>query len=161
MCLKYFCWAGLSLYALLSVADWALTYALLRAHPGAVESNPVAAAFLEQHGWGGLALFKFAVVLVFTAAVVMILRRRPAVAAGVVGFGCAALLWVTTYSHGLLAQAHREAAEQAAAEWPSPKKARPGEGVLDILARCWVTEETTATPPPTRSAALSRRLPTP
>jgi hypothetical protein len=104
MSLKRCCWAGLGLYAGLSVADWLLTFALLNTNPQAFESNPLAAACLERHGWGGLAVFKAVGVLVFAAAVVLLVRRRPPVAAGVVALGCAVLLAVTGYSHQLLAQ---------------------------------------------------------
>ena len=55
---RVYCWAGLALYAVLSVADLGLTAALLRANGGAYESNPVAAACLERHGWNGLAAYK-------------------------------------------------------------------------------------------------------
>ena len=157
MFVKFLCWAGLGLYALLSVADWTLTFALLRAHPGAVESNPFAAAFLEQYGWRGLALYKTAVVVVFVASVVMIFRRRPAVATAVVALGCAALLWVTTYSHGLLTAAHREAADLAAAEWPPPKQPLASDP-NDLPDRCWFAPEKLS---PTRTAAAPRRLPAP
>ncbi|MBA4065949.1 MAG: hypothetical protein C0501_19970 [Isosphaera sp.] len=105
---KWCCWAGLGLYAGLSVADWALTFALLKTNPLAFESNPLAAACLEEHGWGGLAVFKAAGVAVFAGAVVLLARRRPPVAAGVVAVGCAVLLAVTGYSHRLLAQSDPE-----------------------------------------------------
>ena len=142
MYLKCFCWSGLGLYAILSVADWMLTFALLSAHPGAVESNPLAAACLEQHGWDGLALYKLGGVVVFTAAVVLIIRRRPRVAAGVVALGCSVLLWVTTYSHSLLCDAHREAAERERGEWPSPMGPRlTASDDFGIPQRCWFADE--------------------
>lgn len=102
---------GLGLYALLSVADFQLTSALLRANDGAYESNPVAAACLEQHGWDGLAVYKFAGVLVFAAALFLLIRHNPKAGAGVVTLGCVVLLSVTTYSQELLLDAHRENAE--------------------------------------------------
>ena len=104
MYVKCFFWAGLGLYALLSVADWMLTFALLRIHPGAVESNPLAAACLDLHGWRGLALYKLGGVLVFAAAAVLILRRRPAIAAGVVEPRLRCPSVGHGYSHGLLCQ---------------------------------------------------------
>ncbi len=108
---RAYCWAGLALYALLSVADLKLTAALLRANGGAYESNPVAAACLEQHGWRGLAAYKAAGVVAFAGALLLLVRRRPKAGASVVTFGCLVLLSVTTYSHGLLVDSHRQNAE--------------------------------------------------
>ena len=109
-----YCWAGLGLYVVLSAADFGLTWVLLKMNPSAVESNPVAAEWLARFGWGGLAVFKAATVLVFVGAVVVILRRRRAVVgAGVVTFGCAALLAVTVYSGGLIGDTHDEHASPA------------------------------------------------
>jgi hypothetical protein len=118
MRLKLAVWLGLVFYTFLSVTDWMMTHALLRMHPGAVESNPLASACLELYGWNGLAFYKVGGVLVFVGAVFLLARRRPAVAAGVVAFGCAVLLWVTSYTHTLICEAHRESAEIAAsATW--------------------------------------------
>jgi hypothetical protein len=103
-----FCAIGFTVYALLSVADLKLTAALLDANPGAYESNPFAAACLEQHGWHGLALYKAAGVAAFAGAVFLLARRRPKVAAAVVTFGCSVLVAVTTYSHELIVDAHRQ-----------------------------------------------------
>jgi hypothetical protein len=160
MRVKCFFWAGLGLYALLSVADWMLTFALLRIHPGAVESNPLAAACLEQHGWRGLALYKTGGVLVFTAAVVLLLRRRPAIATSVVGAGCAALLWVTIYSHGLLCQAHREAEDRAHDfAWQEAERRRGTEREsMAVPERCWFAG---AKRPPTSPNAVASRQPAP
>jgi hypothetical protein len=93
---------GAGLYAVLSVTDWVLTYSLLNLHPAAVEANPVAAACLERHGWDGLALYKVGSVLMFLGAVVLLTRRRPALAAAVVTTGCVVLLGVTLYTHVLI-----------------------------------------------------------
>lgn len=108
MGMRIYCWLALGVYAFLSVADFKLTSALLRANGGAYESNPVAAACLEQHGWNGLAIYKTAGVLAFAGAMFLLIRHRPQVGAGVVTLGCAVLLTVTTYSQGLLADTHRE-----------------------------------------------------
>jgi hypothetical protein len=108
---RAYCWVGLVTYALLSVVDFRFTSALLRANGGAYESNPVAAACLEQHGWRGLALYKAAGVVAFTGSLILLIRHRPKAGAGVVTFGCLVLLSVTTYSHGLLRDSHRENAE--------------------------------------------------
>jgi hypothetical protein len=90
------------------VADLQLTAALLTANSGAYESNPFAAACLEQYGWHGLAMYKAAGVVAFAGAVFLLVQRRPKVAAGVVTFGCAVLVAVTTYSHGLIVDSHRQ-----------------------------------------------------
>jgi uncharacterized protein DUF5658 len=100
--------AGLALFALLSATDFAQTYALISQSDGGVyEANPVAGAWLERHGWGGLAAFKVGAVAVFTGAAALLLVRRPKAGAGVMALGCAALLSVTIYSSQLLAAARR------------------------------------------------------
>lgn len=122
MRLKAYCAVGLGVYALLSAADLLLTFTLLRVNVFAYESNPAAAACLRHHGWGGLALFKAGGVLLFTGAVVLLLvRRRPGVAAGVVTFGCATLLAVTFYSHGLI----REVRAEVDADWDAAWGRKP------------------------------------
>jgi hypothetical protein len=136
MLLKFVVWTGLGAFALLSATDWVMTFTLLRLHPGAVEANPFAAACLERYGWDGLALYKFAGVFVVIAAVVLIERRRPSVAAGVVAMGCAVLLSVTVYTHQLICESHREARERAEdAAWPKPP-AR-AEARSAVPERCW------------------------
>jgi hypothetical protein len=138
MRLKLVVGLGLALYALLSATDWLMTFALLRLHPGAVEANPLAAACLEQHGWNGLALYKVGGVLVFVGSVILLARRRPKVAVGVVALGCAALLTVTVYTHGLLCEAHRDAVERSQdAAWPKPKPGTKPESASPIPDRCW------------------------
>ncbi len=103
---------GLAIFAVLSVTDFIQTYALISGSDGAVyEANPVANAWLERHGWNGLAAFKVGVVLVFTATAVLITLRRPRAGAGVIALGCAALLVVTLYSHQLLARSEQHRRE--------------------------------------------------
>lgn len=154
MRVKCVCWVGLAFYAFLSVLDWLLTFALLRLHPGAVESNPLAAEWLSRFGWHGLALYKIAGVLVFFAAVVLILRRKPSVAAVVVTCGCATLVWVTIYSHGLVCQAHREAVAEYQTIWPKPNPAKvANEYEFGAPAQCWFTSEPRQVP--VRSAATN------
>ncbi|QJW92881.1 DUF5658 family protein [Frigoriglobus tundricola] len=152
MCLKLAVWMGLGLYALLSATDWMMTHALLKLHPDAVEANPIAAACLDLHGWDGLALFKVGGVLMFLGAVFLLVRRRPAVAAGVVAIGCSVLLSVTVYTHSLILQAHREAAEEDVA-WPKAKVvARNGiEGAAP--ERCWFAGDE---PPPVQRVVVVR-----
>ena len=144
MRLKYFVWLGLGLYALLSATDWVFTFAARPCgHPVRVEANPVAAACLERYGWAGLAIFKAAGVLVFVAAVLTILRRRPSVATVVTTGACAVLLSVVVYTHGLLCESHRDAVERARdAAWPKPKD-RPA----DVEpGRCWFAPDAPSAP---------------
>jgi uncharacterized membrane protein len=144
MFVKLVVWLGLGLYALLSATDWLMTFALLREHPDAIESNPLAAACLDLYGWTGLALYKLVGVFVLVGAVVLIARRRPPVAAGVIVLGCAVLLTVTVYSHSLLCASQREAREFEDAAWPKPKaKIREASFVPE---RCWFAPKPTQTP---------------
>jgi hypothetical protein len=127
---------GMGLFALLSAADWALTFALLRLEPGASEGNPVAAACLERYGWDGLALYKFGATAVVLGCVWLLARRRTAVAAGVLAFSCGALLAVTTYTHELIRETHSEHQRyKIAVEYP-PREACPSEGILPAPERC-------------------------
>src|SRR5262245_50342592 len=102
MYLKLAVWIGLGAYVALSVTDWYLTYQILTAFPAAVAANPLAAKCLRQPGWSGLAVYKAVTVVVFCGGVYMLLNRRPPVAAGVMVFGCTALVAVTLYSQNLL-----------------------------------------------------------
>jgi hypothetical protein len=96
--------AGLALFALLSLTDFVQTYVLITQGKGTVyEANPVANAWLESHGWVGLAAFKFGAVAVFAGAVFLLAVHRPRAGTGVLVLGCLALLWVTVYSSRLLA----------------------------------------------------------
>lgn len=100
---KLFCLVGLGFYVALSVADFALTFSLIEGSGGeAFEANPIAAVWLEEHGWTGLAAFKGAGVLVFLGTIALLVRRRPRVAAGLVALGCSVLIGVTTYSGQLM-----------------------------------------------------------
>jgi hypothetical protein len=124
MSAKIYCVVGLVLCAALSVADWSLTWALIRGSDGGIyESNPVAAWCLERYGWAGLALFKAACTATFAAAVVLLFRRQPRTAARVVTLGLLTLILVNSYSLGLLAQFRREARTYEAA-W-APVEAAP------------------------------------
>ncbi len=83
------------LFLFLSVLDYALTWLLLR-RDGADEANPLAAWWLDQHGWLGLAAFKIAAVL---AAIIA--RRRRDLARRVLGFACATATVVVLNSAGM------------------------------------------------------------
>jgi hypothetical protein len=157
MRLKCAVWLGLGFYALLSAADWLLTYALLHSHPWAMEANPLAAACLERYGWNGLAFYKAGGVLLFVAAVFLLGRRRPALATVLVAAGCAVLLVVTTYTHGLLREAHRDAVERAQdAAWPKPQPEPTdsrAEFGFTVPERCWFAPE----PAPAPTTVVSRK----
>lgn len=102
---KLFCLVGLGFYTALSAADFLLTHTLIEGSGGqAFEANPIAAVWLEEHGWAGLAAFKAAGVLVFLGTIALLVPRRPRVAAGLVALGCSVLIGVTTYSQGLIGQ---------------------------------------------------------
>lgn len=163
MCLKLVVWMGLGLYALLSATDWMMTFALLRLHPGAFEANPLAAACLERHGWNGLALYKAGGVLVFVAPVVLLIRRRPSVAAAVVAGGCAVLLFVTVYTHGLIRDAYRDATDRAAdAAWPKPKPlARRDATDRAVPERCWFATDAPTAEPVAGHPVVALRTPAP
>ena len=163
MRIKLAVWMGLGLYTLLSATDWMMTHALLKLHPGAVEANPIAAACLDLHGWDGLALFKVGGVLIFVGAVFLLVRRRPAVAAGVVAMGCAVLLSVTVYTHSLILQAHREIDDDVA--WPKAEAAGRDGIESATPERCWFASDE---PPPEkprvvviRPRVVSRKLTAP
>lgn len=96
--------AGLAVFALLSVTDFVQTYALIVRGEGSVyEANPIANAWLENHGWTGLAAFKLGAVAVFAGAAILLAFRRPRAGAGVLALGCLALLSVTLYNNRLIA----------------------------------------------------------
>lgn len=112
--------AGAAVFALLSLADFVQTYVLITRGEGRVyEANPVANAWLESHGWGGLAAFKLGAVTVFAGAAIVLAVRRPPVGAGVLALGCLALLTVNFYSSRMIANSDQ------------PRKADEGIVVID------------------------------
>jgi hypothetical protein len=95
-----------ALFAVLGLADLALTWYLLRTEQGSVyESNPVAQWWLARWGWAGLVGFKLAVVLLVIASVKLIARYRPRTATHVLSFACGATALVIGYSCTLLGSA--------------------------------------------------------
>jgi hypothetical protein len=101
----------LLLFALLSVADLALTRRLLGAEDSAAyESNPVAAWWLARFGWVGLTGFKAATVLTAAGLVAVICRRRPRAGHRVLAFACAAVAAVVAYSGYLCDTTRRQTA---------------------------------------------------
>jgi hypothetical protein len=137
MYLKIAVWIGLGAFALLSAADWLLTYKILTAFPTAMETNPLAAVCLKHGGWSGLAVYKALTVLVFFGGVYMLLKRRPPVAVGVVVLGCSALVAVTLYSHNLLSHANR-----AKGTIPTEFVAtQPDRNLADELSETYIPQE--------------------
>ena len=120
----------LIVFGLLSLTDYTQTFALITNGNGSVyEANPVADAWLEKYGWAGLAVFKAGTVLVFVVAAVLVARRSPRAGIGIAAAGCAALLSVTSYSHGLLlAQAEPHVWEVAAEDgWTENEPDEPAD----------------------------------
>lgn len=95
---------GLAAFAALSLTDFVLTFALILTKPGAYESNPVAAAWLEKYGWRGLAGFKSLSALVVLIALGMVCWKRPRFGAWAVLAACLAMLAVAVYSRDLMLQ---------------------------------------------------------
>jgi len=93
----------MAVFALLSVADFLLTWLLARVSEDCLmEANPLAAWVLEHYGWLGLGLYKaFLVGLVLTLCLV-IARRRPGTGRLVCAVGCNSLAVVVCYSLALL-----------------------------------------------------------
>ncbi len=134
---------GLVLFVFLSGVDWLMTFTLLQSDPSAFEANPLAAACLERYGWSGLAVYKTAGVVVFAVAVGLIAQRRPPVAVGVIAVGCAMLIVVTSYTHGLICQNYREESQLAATEWmPVVREDHHELYGFKIPKRCWFASDT-------------------
>jgi hypothetical protein len=103
---KRVCVLTLVLFVTLSACDFLFTYLLVEGSDGAVyEANPVAASWLADHGWVGLAAFKALAVCVVIGAVVLIVRRKPAVGVAVACAACLATAVVNLHSHRLLTAA--------------------------------------------------------
>ncbi|HEY3788128.1 MAG TPA: DUF5658 family protein [Urbifossiella sp.] len=135
MAVKSYSLLALGLYIVLSVVDYIFTFALIQLSGGlAYESNPVAAAFLNHHGWYGLAAFKAAGVLVFVGTVGVLTIRRRWVGAAVATFGCAVLFSVVSYSNKLIAETRHEIATRNAG-WGPPPPDPLKEPYLGLLAK--------------------------
>jgi hypothetical protein len=98
----------------LQAADLICTYLLLEgARRGDVyEANPLARSILRAGGWSGVALFKFSLTGVAVLASLLVARRRPAMAARLLGLLCAVMLGVNVYSGTLLASPGADAEER-------------------------------------------------
>jgi hypothetical protein len=97
----------LALFALLSGADFCLTWHLLgRDQVDVYEKNPVAQWWLTHYGWLGLAGFKASALLLVALLGTLIYLRRPVTTHRLFGFGCVILTGVVLYSgylEGMLA----------------------------------------------------------
>lgn len=103
MSAKTYTLAALALFVILGSIDFFDTYALIRDGNGTVyESNPLAATWLQDYGWKGLAVFKLLSVGVLVAAVLILRVKRPQTAAIIATAACLVLLGVTIYSRTLL-----------------------------------------------------------
>jgi hypothetical protein len=131
---RVYCAVGLVLCAALSVADWSLTWALIRGSDGAVsEGNPVAAWFLARYGWAGLAVYKAACTAIFAVAVGLLVRRQPRAGVRVVTLAVLTLALVNAYSLSLLAELHRDDRTFEVARVSAPAApSRPG---IPLLGR--------------------------
>jgi len=117
----------LSLFVALSLADLVLTWFLLgRAGGPAYESNPLAAWWLAQFGWVGLAGFKLGTVLLVAAVALVVSCSRPHTAGRVLTFACATLLAVLLYSSSLVSAVETEAAQFEQVQ----EETREAEGVV-------------------------------
>jgi hypothetical protein len=118
---------GLVLFTSLSATDYALTSAIVLSGAGH-EANPVAAAWLDRHGWGGLAAFKALSVAAFAGAVAVLGRYHPRAAAVTSTSGCAVLLAVVVYSRAMLDGAARPQppAPEEVVLHPAPGDRGPG-----------------------------------
>lgn len=89
----------LLVFNLLSVADFFLTWQLLRKGGGQVyESNPVANAWLTSYGWIGLLVFKIAMVLLIGSIAVIVSFYRPRTSDRILMFACLVTAGVVVYS---------------------------------------------------------------
>jgi hypothetical protein len=90
-------------FAILGAIDFVGTYALVRSDGGPFyESNPLAAMWLKNYGWDGLAIFKVATTVVLAGIVLIIRRHRPRAAAILATAACLSVLAVALYSRNLL-----------------------------------------------------------
>lgn len=103
MSAKNYTLAALALYVVLGAIDFIDTYALIRTGDGTIyESNPVAATWLKEYGWKGLAAFKILITIVLVTTLLLVRRRRPQLAAVLATVACLTLLSVVLYSRKLL-----------------------------------------------------------
>jgi hypothetical protein len=81
----------LAIFLVLSVGDFLLTWKLIAAEDSEIaEINPIALTLLQRFGWGGLAVYKVALVAGIVGVIVTIHSRRPHAGEAVMTFGCGA-----------------------------------------------------------------------
>jgi hypothetical protein len=86
-------------YLFLGLADLFLTWLLIQQGDGRmIESNPVAAWWLQKHGWAGMAFFKLGSVLAIGGLLGVIGLYRPRTSERLLVFGCGAQSAVVLYS---------------------------------------------------------------
>jgi hypothetical protein len=89
----------LLLFAVLSVADFIMTWQLLKLTDGQVyESNPVANAWFESFGWIGLGVYKALAIVLVVGCALFVTRYRPHAGRRILAFACAATTFVVVYS---------------------------------------------------------------
>ncbi len=111
----------LTLFALLSAADFLLTWHLLSGG-GVYESNPVAQWWLARHGWTGLACFKGAAMLSAAGLGVLLFASCPRTGHRVLAFACTAVAAVVLYSASLAGAMHRRPAADAVPDLETMKQ---------------------------------------
>lgn len=86
-------------FVFLGVADLFLTWKLIHTSDGQVlESNPVAAWWLDTYGWGGMAAFKGGMILLIGGLAASIAFLRPRTSELLLVFACGAQSTVVVYS---------------------------------------------------------------
>ncbi len=126
----------MSLFAILSLADLALTCFLLgRPGGGAYEWNPVASWWLVRFGWAGLTGFKLSIILLIAALTLVVSRSRPHVAGRLLTFGCVALLAVVVYSGSLVRGVRAQSAQYEQIQSESRELDRDLTGRIEFSAQ--------------------------
>jgi hypothetical protein len=125
----------LVLFAALTAADLFLTWRLFSVGLSSVsERNPLAAWWLGEFGWPGLAAFKFSTALLTGTSALAISSRRPRAGCGVLAFGCAVLSGVVLYSSVLLGVARELGDDVRASETAAAEKRRVEQEFATALA---------------------------
>ena len=95
--------ATLAAFLVLSLADLILTRILLTQSGGDIyEANPLANLILSKFGWTGLTAFKFGMVLMISAIMVIVAYYQPKTARRLVCFAALLMAGVVGYSGYLL-----------------------------------------------------------
>jgi hypothetical protein len=103
MSAKTYTLAAVVVYICLGAIDFIDTYVLIERGDGTVyESNPLAARWLKDYGWKGLAVYKILATALLVVPVLLLRVKRPQTAAILATVACLTLLAVTLYSRNLL-----------------------------------------------------------